>query len=186
METHSSILAWRIPGRRSLLGCRLWGCTESSTTEATWQKQQQQQAVVNRKSGWIQERTGYKGLYLIRNIYELEIQICKFLPYTPLLILWKQIRWYKAYTEKKKKGDLGQKLKEHCHIRVDRREATREVEGKPGSCVMQGQEHFKKEALVNSLREWTKVRPSSDEWCTLSSLRIYRQWGSRPPLSSEG
>ena len=41
------------PGRRSLLGCRLWGCTESSTTEATWQKQQQQQAVVNRKSGWI-------------------------------------------------------------------------------------------------------------------------------------
>ena len=31
--THSSVLAWRIPGR--LVGCRLWGCTESDMTEAT-------------------------------------------------------------------------------------------------------------------------------------------------------
>ena len=23
------------------MGCRLWGCTESDTTEATWQQQQQ-------------------------------------------------------------------------------------------------------------------------------------------------
>ena len=29
-------------GRRSLLGCHLWGRTESDTTEATWQQQQQQ------------------------------------------------------------------------------------------------------------------------------------------------
>ena len=35
MATHSSILAWRIQGRRSLVGCRLWGHTESDTTEAT-------------------------------------------------------------------------------------------------------------------------------------------------------
>ena len=35
VATHSSILAWRIPGTGSLLGCRLWGCTESDTTEAT-------------------------------------------------------------------------------------------------------------------------------------------------------
>ena len=28
-------------GRGSLLGCRLWGCTESDTTEATYQQQQQ-------------------------------------------------------------------------------------------------------------------------------------------------
>ena len=39
MATHSSILAWRIPGtaqgRGSLVGCRLWGHTESDTTEAT-------------------------------------------------------------------------------------------------------------------------------------------------------
>ena len=29
MATHSSVLAWRIPGMGSLVGCRLWGCTES-------------------------------------------------------------------------------------------------------------------------------------------------------------
>ena len=27
MATHSSVLAWRIPGRGSLVGCRLWGRT---------------------------------------------------------------------------------------------------------------------------------------------------------------
>ena len=42
MATHSSVLAWRIPGMGNLLGCRLWGYTESDTTEATQQKQQQQ------------------------------------------------------------------------------------------------------------------------------------------------
>ena len=35
MATHSSVLAWRIPGRGSLMGCRLWGRTESDVTEAT-------------------------------------------------------------------------------------------------------------------------------------------------------
>ena len=35
MATHSSILAWRIPGMGNLVGCRLWGRTESDTTEAT-------------------------------------------------------------------------------------------------------------------------------------------------------
>ena len=40
MATHSSVLAWRIPGRGSLVGCRLWGRTESDTTEATQQQQQ--------------------------------------------------------------------------------------------------------------------------------------------------
>ena len=35
MATHSSILAWRIPGTGSLVGCRLWGRTESDTTEVT-------------------------------------------------------------------------------------------------------------------------------------------------------
>ena len=33
MATHSRVLAWRIPGRGSLVGCRLWGRTESDTTE---------------------------------------------------------------------------------------------------------------------------------------------------------
>ena len=41
MATHSSVLAWRIPGTGSLVGCRLWGCTESDTTEAMQQQQQQ-------------------------------------------------------------------------------------------------------------------------------------------------
>ena len=35
MATHSSVLAWRIPGRGSLMGCRLWGRTELDTTEVT-------------------------------------------------------------------------------------------------------------------------------------------------------
>ena len=35
MATHSNVLAWRIPGRGSLVGCCLWGRTESDTTEAT-------------------------------------------------------------------------------------------------------------------------------------------------------
>ena len=33
MATHSSVLAWRIPGMGNLVGCRLWGRTESDTTE---------------------------------------------------------------------------------------------------------------------------------------------------------
>ena len=33
--THSSILAWRIPGMEQPVGCRLWGRTESDLTEAT-------------------------------------------------------------------------------------------------------------------------------------------------------
>ena len=40
MATHSSVLAWRIPGTGSLVGCRLWGRKESDTTEATSQQQQ--------------------------------------------------------------------------------------------------------------------------------------------------
>ena len=33
MATHSSILAWRIHGQRSLVGHSPWGCNESDTTE---------------------------------------------------------------------------------------------------------------------------------------------------------
>ena len=35
MATHSSVLAWRIPGTVSLVGCRIWSCTESDTTDVT-------------------------------------------------------------------------------------------------------------------------------------------------------
>ena len=40
MATHSSVLAWRIRGTGSLVGCHLRGCTESDTTKATQQQQQ--------------------------------------------------------------------------------------------------------------------------------------------------
>ena len=33
MATHSSTLAWKIPGQRSLVGYSPWGCEESDTTE---------------------------------------------------------------------------------------------------------------------------------------------------------
>ena len=39
MATHSSVLAWRIPGMGSLVSCRLWGHTELDTTEMTQQQQ---------------------------------------------------------------------------------------------------------------------------------------------------
>ena len=32
-------------GRGSVVGCRLWGCTESDMTDVTWQQQQQQQPI---------------------------------------------------------------------------------------------------------------------------------------------
>ena len=35
MATHSSVLVWRIPGTGEPGGCRLWGHTESDTTEVT-------------------------------------------------------------------------------------------------------------------------------------------------------
>ena len=40
MATHSSVLAWESQGGGSLVGCRLWGRTESDTTEVTQQQQQ--------------------------------------------------------------------------------------------------------------------------------------------------
>ena len=38
MATQSSVLAWRIPGPGEPGGCRLWGRTESDTTEVTQQQ----------------------------------------------------------------------------------------------------------------------------------------------------
>ena len=35
MATHSSVLAWRVPGTGESGVCRLWGRTELDTTEAT-------------------------------------------------------------------------------------------------------------------------------------------------------
>ena len=39
MATHSNILAWRIPWTGNLVGCHLWGHTESDTTGVTSQQQ---------------------------------------------------------------------------------------------------------------------------------------------------
>ena len=35
MTTHTSVLAWRSEGRGNLVGCCLWGRTESDATEVT-------------------------------------------------------------------------------------------------------------------------------------------------------
>ena len=43
-------------GRGSLVGCRLWGCTESDTTEETWQQQQQQCSLFIMSSLWHHHR----------------------------------------------------------------------------------------------------------------------------------
>ena len=40
MATHCSVHDGESQGRGSLVGCRLWGRTESDTTEATQQQQQ--------------------------------------------------------------------------------------------------------------------------------------------------
>ena len=45
MATHSSVLAWRIPGTGSLVGCHLWGRAESDTTK-TMQQQQLQRSIL--------------------------------------------------------------------------------------------------------------------------------------------
>ena len=54
MATHSSILAWRIPGLAEPGGLPSVGGTESDTTEAT-QKQQQQRGVCGGGAGGVQE-----------------------------------------------------------------------------------------------------------------------------------
>ena len=46
MATDSGVLARRIPGTGGLVGCRLWGHTESDTTEATQQQQLQRGPIV--------------------------------------------------------------------------------------------------------------------------------------------
>ena len=51
MGTHSSVFPWRIPGTESLVGCHLWGRTESDTTEATQQQQQQKALAKVNKCG---------------------------------------------------------------------------------------------------------------------------------------
>ena len=51
MATHSSVLG-ESQGRGSLVGCCLWGCTESDTTEATWQQPELGKIEGKRRRGW--------------------------------------------------------------------------------------------------------------------------------------
>ena len=53
-------------GRGSLVGCRLWGHTESDTTEATQQQQQQQQNTL---------KDADQGI-TIKNMPEEKIKLC--------------------------------------------------------------------------------------------------------------
>ena len=58
-------------GQRSLVGCRLWGCTESDTTEVTLQQQQQQYtsnySLVQRQTGKNQNKTKVNYTLLMRH-----------------------------------------------------------------------------------------------------------------------
>ena len=58
MATHSSVLAWRIPGMGNLVGCRLWGRTESDTTKVTQQQEELKSLLVKVKEE--SEKAGLK------------------------------------------------------------------------------------------------------------------------------
>ena len=46
MATHSSVLAWRIPGTGEPAGLPSWGRTQSDSTELTWQQQHASQVAI--------------------------------------------------------------------------------------------------------------------------------------------
>ena len=61
-------------GRGSLVGCRLWGRTESDTTEATYQQQQQQRGRMGREVAGRFKR----NLWLIHvDVWQKPTQYCK-------------------------------------------------------------------------------------------------------------
>ena len=63
MATHSSVLAWRIPGTGSLVGCCLWGCTESDMTEAPQQQQQHTGSLCVQAFSSCNKQGGYCSLW---------------------------------------------------------------------------------------------------------------------------
>ena len=82
MATHSSVLAWRIPGTGEPVGCRLWGHTESDTTDVTQQQQQhcytyfyslrQQEYIETRLRVIVEIISSIKFLEDFKNIISLE------------------------------------------------------------------------------------------------------------------
>ena len=75
MATHSSVLAQRIPGMGSLVGCCLWGCTESDKTKVTQKQQQQQQWLVigTAKIKYKEEISRIPLIFLKRDILPLTL-----------------------------------------------------------------------------------------------------------------
>ena len=57
MATHSSVLAWRIPGQGSLVGCCLWGRTESDMTERL-----SSSSIVAYRMPWTEEPGGLESM----------------------------------------------------------------------------------------------------------------------------
>ena len=83
MAAHSSVLAWRISGREEP-GCRLWGCTESDMTEATWRQQQIDKIKLQEYTMWAGRQEGGSGWgthvnpWLIHvNVWQKPLQYCK-------------------------------------------------------------------------------------------------------------
>ena len=53
MATHAVFLPGESQGQRSLVGCRLWGCTESDTTDVTQQQQQRAPHALDIQFFWV-------------------------------------------------------------------------------------------------------------------------------------
>ena len=87
MVTHPSVLAWRIPGTGSLVGCSPWDCTELDTTEAT-----QQQCVcdihthIERESAVHQKLTQYCKSTILQFL-KMNIDIDIFKPFSPFCVI---------------------------------------------------------------------------------------------------
>ena len=73
MATQSVLLLGESQGRGSLAGCRLWGRTESDTTEATQQQQQQQQQQQHTLSGVLMYVGGSFKTHIYRRQYPFRV-----------------------------------------------------------------------------------------------------------------
>jgi len=99
MATHSSVLAWRIPGTGSLVGCHLWGRTELDTTEAT----QQQQTSFTRN---------VKGIYIVKKykrkekkkIYKINPKQLRKRQWNIYINNYFKCKWIKCSNQKKQTG----------------------------------------------------------------------------------
>ena len=77
MATHSTVLAWRIPGTGEPGGLPSMGRTESDTTEATQQQQQQQQQYVIKFVSEFLSCTPVRNKFAYQNIAFLYSSFCQ-------------------------------------------------------------------------------------------------------------